>query len=196
MFFPLGIYKIKCYICHRRQARYNIIPPCQLLKIKMMKNKQIFHLFTAVSFLYHSCVKPEESSKSDILINELLLVNKTIAVNQNGEYDDWIELYNLSNSAKDIPGYFLSDTKYHFSKWEFPSGTSIPDNGFLNIWSDDDSAQISPHTNFKHSSQGEKVLLSNLIGNLLDKEIFRCQTHEISFFRNPNVTGSFRWIYI
>jgi hypothetical protein len=194
MFFPLGIYKIKCYICQRQQARYNVIPPCQLLKIKVMKNKQIFYLFAAIAFIYLSCVKPVEPSKSDILINELLPVNKTIAVNQNGEYDDWIELYNLSNSVKDISGYFLSDNKDHFSKWEFPSGTLNPGSGFLIIWADDDSAKACLNANYNNSSQGKKVLLSDLNGNLLEKVISPGQTHELYFSRNPNFTGSFRWI--
>ena len=99
----------------------------------------------------------------------------------------------FQNSAKDISGYFLSDNKDHFSKWVFPAGTSIPGNGYLIIWADDDSAQVGLHANFKLSSLGEEVLLSLPDGTLTDKVIFPGQSIELSFSRNPDGTGSFRW---
>jgi hypothetical protein len=163
------------------------------MTFKTMINKKILHLFLIILVLQYSCKKPAEPVASDIVINELLPVNTTIAPDQNGEYDDWIELYNLSNSVKDISGYFISDNKDHFSKWEFPAGTSIPGKGYLIIWADDDSAQIGLHANFKLSSQGEEVLLSSPEGDLLDKVIYPGQTLELSFSRNPDGTGSFRW---
>jgi hypothetical protein len=158
-----------------------------------MINKQILPLFLIIPVLLASCKKPDEPAKSDIVLNELLPVNKSIVTDQNGEYDDWIELYNLSSSVKDISGYFLSDNKDHFSKWEFPSGTSIPGNGYLIIWADDDSTQVGLHANFKLSSLGEEVVLSTPDGTLIDKVIYPGQTLELSFSRNPDGTGSFKW---
>jgi hypothetical protein len=158
-----------------------------------MINTKIFTLISIISVLLFGCKKPDEPKKSDIVINELLPVNTTIMPDQNGEYDDWIELYNLSGSEKNISGYFLSDNKDHFSKWEFPSGTTIPGNGYLIIWADDDSAQVGLHANFKLSSLGEEVLLSAPDGTLEDKVIYPGQTLELSFSRNPDGTGSFKW---
>jgi hypothetical protein len=160
---------------------------------KNMINHKIFLLLLIIPALFTSCKKPADPEKSDIVINELLPVNKSIAADQDGEYDDWIELYNLSGSAKDISGFFLSDNKDHFSKWEFPSGTSIPGNGYLIIWADDDSTQLGLHTNFKLSSLGEEMLLSKPDGTLIDKVIYPGQTLELSFSRNPDGTGTFRW---
>jgi hypothetical protein len=160
---------------------------------KAMINKKLLSLFIIVLVLQSACKKPDEPTKGDIVINELLPVNTSIVPDQNGEYDDWIELYNLSSSVKDISGYFLSDNKDHFSKWEFPSGTSIQGNGYLIIWADEDSAQVGLHANFKLSSQGEEVLLSTPDGNLTDKVIFPGQSIELSFSRNPDGTGSFKW---
>jgi len=158
-----------------------------------MINHKILFLLLIIPALFFSCIKPADPEKSDIVLNELLPVNKSIVADQDGEYDDWIELYNLSSSVKDISGYFLSDNKDHFSKWEFPSGTSIPGNGYLIIWADDDSTQVGLHANFKLSSQGEEVLLSKADGTLIDKVIYPGQTLELSFSRNPDGTGSFRW---
>jgi hypothetical protein len=159
----------------------------------VMNNNKIFFLFTVIALIFLSCIKPEEPSKSDILINELLTVNKTIAADQNGEYDDWIELYNLSSSAVDVSGYFLTDDKDLRSKWKCPSGTFIPGKGFLIIWADEDTAQAGLHANFKLSSQGEEILLTSPDGVLRDKVRFSGQTIELSWARNPDGTGSFRW---
>jgi hypothetical protein len=161
--------------------------------IRSMLKRKILLLFLVIPVIQIACKKPDEPSKSDIVINELLPVNTTIVADQNGEYDDWIELYNLSGSVKDISGYFISDKKDHISKWEFPSGTSIPGNGYLIIWADDDSAQIGLHANFKLSSQGEELLFSSPDGTLLDKVLYPGQSLELSFSRNPDGTGSFRW---
>jgi hypothetical protein len=161
--------------------------------IRSMIKSKILFLFLILPVIQIACKKPEEPSKSDIVINELLPVNSTIITDQYGEYDDWIELYNLSGTVKDLSGYFISDNKDHFSKWEFPSGTSIPGNGYLIIWADDDSAQIGLHANFKLSSQGEEILFSAPDGTLLDKVIFPGQTLELSFSRNPDGIGTFRW---
>jgi hypothetical protein len=158
-----------------------------------MINHKIFLPFLIFTFLIAACKKPDEPAKSDIVLNELLPVNTTIVTDQDGEYDDWIELYNLSGTVKDISGYFLSDNKDHFSKWEFPSGTSIPGNGYLIVWADDDSAQVGLHANFKLSSLGEEVVLSTPDGTLIDKVIYPGQTLELSFSRNPDGTGSFKW---
>jgi hypothetical protein len=158
-----------------------------------MIDKTILIIFLLILILQFGCKKPAEPSKSEIVINELLPVNSSIMPDQDGEYDDWVELYNLSSSAKDISGYFLSDNKDHFSKWEFPSGTSIPGNGYLIIWADDDSAQAGLHANFKLSSLGEVVLLSSPDGTLTDKVIYPGQTLELSFARNPDGTGPFKW---
>jgi hypothetical protein len=163
------------------------------MSINVMKNKSIFFLFTVIALITLSCVKPEEPSKSDLLINELLSINKTIVADQNGEYDDWIELYNLSPAALDISGYYLSDNKDEKMKWKFPSGTSVQGKGFLIIWADKDSTQAGLHANFKLSSQGEEVLLTSPDGVLRDRIRYPAQTLELSWARNPDGTGSFRW---
>ncbi len=158
-----------------------------------MINYKILILLAIITIVQSGCKKPPGPVNSDVVINELLPVNNSTVADQDGEFDDWIELYNLSSSSRDISGYFLSDNKDHFSKWQIPQGTSIPGNGYLIVWADNDSAQVGLHANFKLSSQGEEVLLSTPDGNLADKVIFPGQTLELSFSRNPDGTGSFRW---
>ena len=158
-----------------------------------MINRIILLLCLIIPVILSSCVKPGDLTGEDVVINELMPVNTTTVADQNGEYDDWIELFNLSSSLKDISGYFLSDNKDNFSKWQFPQGTTVPGNGYLIIWADDDSAQVGLHANFKLSSLGEGLLFSKPDGTLIDEVIFPGQTLELSYSRNPDGTGAFKW---
>lgn len=150
-------------------------------------------LFLIILTVNYSCEKAKDPIAGDLVINELMPVNSTVVADQNGEYDDWIELYNSTPLSKDISGYYLSDKRSNFSKWQIPQGTSVPANGYLIIWADKDTTQTGLHSNFKLSSLGEVVLFSKPDGTLIDEVTYPGQTLELSFSRYPNGTGTFKW---
>mgnify|MGYP001986768672 CR=1 FL=1 len=127
----------------------------------------------------------------DLVINEISASNSTIETDPDGEFDDWIELYNNTSSPIVMDGYYLSDNSSTPTKWSFPTGTTINANDFLIVWADNDTLQSGLHASFKLSSSGESVLLSNASGNLLDEITFGVQTTDITFGRYQNGTGSF-----
>ena len=158
-----------------------------------MKKKLVscFFVITAVLF---SCEKQGDNTASgDVVINELMPVNSTTVADQNGQYDDWMELYNKSFNSIDLSGYYLSDDKKKNMKWKFPEGVSIQGNGYLIIWADDDTTQSGLHANFKLSSAGEDAVLSRADGKIIDQVSFPAQTLELSYSRIPNGTGEFKW---
>lgn len=140
-----------------------------------------------------SCKKTIVFVNPEIVINELMAVNSTIAADQNGEYDDWIELYNLSSEKINISGYYLTDNKSNISKWKIPDGTSISGHGYIIIWADKDTTQVGLHANFKLSSLGEKLLLSEADKTSIDEVVYPAQGLELSYSRNPDGTGDFKW---
>ena len=127
----------------------------------------------------------------DIAINEFMADNDNIVADEAGEYDDWLELYNLSEETIDIGGYFLSDDSSNIEKWEIPTGTEISGNGFLCFWADDDQEQGELHTNFKLSASGESIILSDMLGNIIDEIDFPVQETDISYGRYPDGEGEF-----
>jgi hypothetical protein len=161
-------------------------------KPTMIKNKYILMLlvFIVISF---SCKKTYETTQSSVVINELMPVNSSTVQDQNGEYDDWIELFNLSSSPVDLSGYYLSDSKKEPERWQFPHGTTISANGYLIIWADNDTLQSGLHANFKLSSQGEEAVLSDTHKTIIDKTSFDAQPLELTWSRVPNGTGDFKW---
>jgi hypothetical protein len=121
----------------------------------------------------------------DILINEIVASNSTSAYDSNGENDDWVELFNTTSSAIDLSGMYLSDDPINLMKWSFPIGTSIPANGYLVVWCDNDMGQTGLHTNFKLSSLGENLIFSNG-ATIYDQAVFGVQTADIAYARCPD----------
>jgi hypothetical protein len=130
----------------------------------------------------------------DIAINELMASNTSTAKDPKGQYDDWIELYNKSNTSADISGWYISDNPDKLTKWKFPKDTRIPGQSYLILWADEDSSQntsTSFHCNFKLSASGETLILSKADTTLADQVSFGIQKTDFSYARLPNGTGSF-----
>lgn len=127
----------------------------------------------------------------DIVINEILASNSFIQMDDDGEFDDWIELYNNTSSDVDVSGYYLSDDVENTLRWSFPNETIIEGNSYLVVWADKDTMQTGLHANFKLASSGEALFLSDASGNLVDELNFSNQTADVSFGRFPNGTGVF-----
>lgn len=130
-------------------------------------------------------------TKAQIVINELVASNLNSAFDQAQEADDWFELYNTSNAIVDISNWKLSDDFATPNKWTVPSGTTIPAKGFLLIWADNDVLQGNNHANFKLSSGGEQIILSNTIGIIIDSLTFGPQQTDISYGRTPDGSSQF-----
>ena len=146
-----------------------------------------------ISVINFSCEKEKDPVIKSVVINELMAVNSTIVADQNGEFDDWFELYNLTTSDIDISGYYLSDNDTKISKWKIPAGTIIKSSGYLIIWADKDTTQAGLHANFKLSSTGEELVISKPDLTVIDEVKYPGQTLELSYSRFPDGTGQFRW---
>ncbi|MCB8999000.1 MAG: lamin tail domain-containing protein [Bacteroidales bacterium] len=159
-----------------------------------------FRAFVVLAILSAACTnkddpQPEPPLPVDygLVINELMPVNSSVVADQNGEFDDWIELYNMRDTAVDLGGYFLSDSKSDVTKWSFPAGSVILPDSFLVVWADNDTLQSGLHANFKLSSAGETVVFSTPDTLEIDKVKYPAQLEQFSYSRIPNGTGDFVW---
>ncbi len=128
-----------------------------------------------------------------VLINEVLASNDSLLFDLNGEDEDWIELVNTTNTPLDLTGFYLSDDPLNLLSWAFPAGTSIPANGYILIWADNDVNQVGLHANFKLSAGGEYVYLSHGF-NVHDQISFGPQLANISYARCPDAGLNFATI--
>ncbi len=123
--------------------------------------------------------------KNELLINEIVSSNSTIAKDEAGQYEDYIELKNNTNSTIDLSYAYLSDDATNLNKWKFKAGTTIKSGEYMIIWADQDETQGDLHSNFKLSASGEKVVLSNIDGSIIDSTSFPKMTNDASFSRCP-----------
>jgi len=126
----------------------------------------------------------------DVVINEFMAKNTCTAADQNAEFDDWIELFNNTDTDINLSGYYLSDDPLEPAKWQFPD-VSITAGGYLIVWADEDTEQSGLHAGFKLSADGERIILMNSELKTVDEILFGVQAPDISTGRAPNGTGSF-----
>jgi len=133
-----------------------------------------------------------ETAESDLVINEFLASNDITIADQDGDFDDWVELYNNGTEAINIEGYTLTDDITDFTLFVFPAGTIIQPNEYIVVWADKDLEQEGYHADFKISASGETLFLTNAALEILDSLTFGSQETDLSFGRFPNGTGDFR----
>src|SRR4026207_1160519 len=75
-------------------------------------------------------------ASAQVVINEVMASNAT-AVQNEGIFPDWVELFNTSASAVNISDWSLSDSMVTPRKFVFPSGTVIGGRSYLIVWCDD-----------------------------------------------------------
>jgi hypothetical protein len=57
----------------------------------------------------------------DIAINEIMASNSTTVTDEDGDFEDWIELYNYGQTEVNLENFGLSDNFSNRYKWIFPS---------------------------------------------------------------------------
>ena len=96
-------------------------------------------------------------------INEFMALNQTTLMDEDGDYSDWIEIYNTSSSDVDLEDWSLTDDKNQSQKWVFPELT-IGANDYLVLFAsgkDRNDPANELHVNFKLSGAGEYFALFN-----------------------------------
>jgi hypothetical protein len=72
-----------------------------------------------------------------LYINEFSASNRSIISDENGEFDDWIEIFNGNAEAVDIGGLFITDSLAHGIRYRIPTtcpdSTTIQPGGYLTL---------------------------------------------------------------
>ena len=98
-----------------------------------------------------------------ICINEFMTKNETAIADSDGDYSDFIELYNPGSSDVDLSGMFLSDDINDVTKWSFPEGSVIKAGEYLVIFASgkDKKVENEIHTDFKLSQNDNGIIMSD-----------------------------------
>lgn len=104
-----------------------------------------------------------------VYLSEIVAANVSGYQDEDGEYVDWIELYNNSEESISLQGFGLSDKKAVPKRWEFPDVIISPKSYLIVCASGKDRTDTEGelHTNFKINSAGETIYLSDTEGKLI-----------------------------
>ncbi|MHC4501170.1 MAG: lamin tail domain-containing protein, partial [Planctomycetota bacterium] len=105
---------------------------------------------------------------SPVVINEFMASNSSTPADPNGDFPDWIELYNVSSKQINLKDWHLTDNEGDLNKWEFPD-MNLNSGQYLLIFATNDNLRdpCSPlHTNFKLSASGEYLALVDPNGTI------------------------------
>ena len=90
-----------------------------------------------------------------VVVNEVSASN-TVAANEYGKRNDWIELYNTTDHDIDLEGMFLTDDPNEPEKYKIASPAIIPAHGYYIIWADKLDPLRQLHANFKLANDDEQ----------------------------------------
>ena len=102
-----------------------------------------------------------QKSVPSLVINEFMAENNINYADPQGDFDDWIEIYNTTNSSINLGGMYITDNLSDITKYRiptgFPSQTTVPAHGFLILWADEDMTDGGVHLVIKLSADGEDI---------------------------------------
>lgn len=133
---------------------------------------------------------PVSADAEDLVINELMAVNNRTVPDENGDYDDWIEIANPGSSTVNLAGLALTDDLGSPAAFVFPD-VSIDPGGYLIVWADDEPDQGDLHAGFKLTSGGESVYLLDG-ATIVDSTNFPALGDDVSWGRWPDGTGDWK----
>jgi hypothetical protein len=117
------------------------------------------HLFWFLFIVLVPGLHAGESRK--LLITEIMALNSSGLKDRDGDYSDWIEIFNPASHPVDLTGWALTDNPEKPGKWKFPAMT-LPVNGYLVVFASEKDRSVPGeelHTNFKLSGPGEYLAL-------------------------------------
>ena len=123
-----------------------------------------------------------------LMISEVCPAPRSGLRDEDDELSDWIELYNAGNRDIRLGNFALSDNESKPAKWAFPQDAVIKAKGYYIVFcSGKDKVEENtryPHTNFSINNEEETILLSTLVGDLVDRVTVSGLSRDMSWGRD------------
>jgi len=131
-------------------------------------------------FIYHECINMLRIAifltvfsahtllSQSVLLNEVMSSNVSVLSDEDGDYPDWIEIFNPTDSVINLLNYTISDDLEITPKWTFPEYIISPNEYLIVFCSGKNKVTENLHTNFKIKSPGEELWLRDSTGQIID----------------------------
>ncbi|MBN2269079.1 MAG: lamin tail domain-containing protein, partial [Sedimentisphaerales bacterium] len=127
-------------------------------------------------------------------INEFMAANssETGIMDEYGEPDDWIEIYNATDFDVDMAGMYIADDQ---EIWRIPAGyptqTTVRAKGYIVFWADNEEETEGPlHLPFKLGVGGDSITIYDTDATtIIDSITFGSQIWNVSYGRYPDAAN-------
>ncbi len=170
----------------RDQGKSKPLPPEQIppqMKKRRSKGRFDIILFAALAVLVFFVAKgllekPATPSQPVVntdgeavdfpIISEVMAANRDALAATDGEYYDWIEVFNPTENNINLAGFSLSDTMDKPNRYVFPDKVLKPGE-FAIVFASGGALKDPFHAEFRISSKGEDLFLFDAHNNLKDQ---------------------------
>ena len=157
----------------------------------MINQKSIrFAFWGIVTFIVlmsgaYTFIAAQTNEPGPIVISEFLAANDVGPTDEEGDFSDWIEIYNRSDRPVNLSGWSLSDDPNEPDKWRFPDVT-LSSQAYMLIFASGKNRKVTDlnanlHTNFKLAKTDQFLGLYNILDNRFVDVI---ALQEFGYFRN------------
>ncbi len=128
---------------------------------------------------------------AQLYINEFMASNDAAYPGPQGDYPDWIEIYNAGSEAVNLGGYYICDVlddpeaRYQIPS-TYPDSVTVPAGGFIVFYANKEEGSSVMNLDFKLSGDGEDIGLWDADENVIDELTYTAQTTDVSYGRYPD----------
>lgn len=120
-----------------------------------------------------SVISLETAFGQAVVISEAMSSNGGIIADEDGDFSDWFELHNTTDTAVNLNGWYLTDREDDLTQWSLPD-VMIDAKGFLLVFASKKDRTIAGrelHSNFKLRSSGDYLALVQADGTTIEDEV-------------------------
>ena len=130
------------------------------------------------------------STQGPLVISEAMVYNQWY-LPQNGEYPDWVEVRNISDSPVELSDYYLSDSGSDRAFYQLPAYTLEPGQTYVILCSDELESATAALAAFGLNAEDDQLFLSYQDGTLIDYAHLHDIPTGCSFGRQDGEEGFF-----
>lgn len=132
-----------------------------------------------------------------IYINELMASNSSTIQDPEGNYSDWVEIFNNTNASINLNNYYISDDAANLTKFQLQTSGSdliIGAGAYLVLWATGSPELGAKHLGFSFSASGEDAYLTAPDGTtIISSFSYGVQRSDISYGYLPSNPATLRY---
>lgn len=127
----------------------------------------------------------------NLVINEAMNNAFISLEDENGDFPNWVEIYNPLPAAVNLKDYYLSPAANNLLNYQLPDSLLLPGDHTVVLLSGKNKISDFSHANFKWSNIQNRLYLSTSTGQIIDEITMPELSHDVSYGRETDGASSF-----